>query len=481
MLVHRPNTVFTGSPGIEPFFLSPKDKGWGDPSPVCLNANRCEHAALRGCRQPRTSSGQAKGKGNHDRFFREWAPPLIMQRAFKVMLVLLIVIPVGKCLTNLEGGIGLLLLGDVGRAGSPINDWLDQDLIIDYFEIPMAQRSLSEAELVKYTAIYLPRTLKRLLELYDMIVICEEEELFVWYTTVKQQMMMHEAVGKEGVALFNAVANEDYEEARWAATTLAELMPHDYAGDFKILPGSFRIAVDLGSDLPPIFTPFAALGIERYAGSWCRRLYPKIGSTIWAQVVPHNAPFFVSWIVGDKGARTSNVANDLDEPWWGSSMRGQSSANPYGGDLFLNMVYWSVGKEPIVDIYKVHMLRASLADYLLLRSVTISIVEFIDRFGANVVALEEDLALITEGRSVARQLYFEQRYDEAISHVASMFEAMQGIERKAVELKKRAFLWMYLVEWSVVTGALFVIAFVTWSLMVRRRLYREVGMTSSLR
>ncbi len=380
-----------------------------------------------------------------------------------------------------QEGIGLMLLGDVGTLGSPVNDWLDQDLIIDYFQIPLAQKALTEKELERYTAIYFPRTLARMLELYDMIIICEEEELFTKYTTSKQKMLMYEAVDKEGVALFNSVPNEDFEEAAWAGTTLAELMPHNYLGDFKTLSGAFKIAVDSQGVLPPIFTPFAKLGIERYTGPWCRQLNPRIGSTVWAYVEPFETPFFVSWTVGDKGSRTSNVASELDEPWWGSAYRDVSSENPWGGDLFLNIVYWSVGKEPVTDVFLVHTVRRAIEDYLVLRSVTLALVDFIDAFGANVRSLEDELAEVTEGRSVARQMYYEQRYDEALDYVQGLYETMKKVESRAMELKDRSFMWIYLSEWLAVTGTLFVSGFLAWTLMVRRRLYRDISVTRARR
>jgi len=404
---------------------------------------------------------------------------MMAQRDLALLAVLLMMVmaPVAES----QEGIGLMLLGDVGMLGSPVNDWLDQDLVIDYFEIPLAQKPLSETELERYTAIYFPRTLARLLELYDMIIVCEEEELFTRYTTSKQKMLMYEAVEKQGVALFNSVPNEDFEEAAWAGTTLAELMPHNYLGGFETLAAGFKVIIESQDALPPIFTPFAKLGIERYTGPWCRQLNPKIGSTIWAYTDPFKSAFFISWTAGKKGARTSNIASDLDEPWWGSSYRGMSSENPWGGDLFLNIVYWSVGKEPVTDVFLVHTVRRAIEDYLVLRSVTLALVDFIDAFGANVRPLEDELAEVSEGRSVARQMYYEQRYQETLDYVQGLFETMKKIEGRAMELKDRSFMWIYLSEWLAVTSTLFVAGFLAWTLMVRRRLYRDVSVTRGRR
>ena len=51
------------------------------------------------------------------------------------------------------------------------------------------------------------------------------------------------------------------------------------------------------------------------------------------------------------------------------------------------------------------------------------------------------------------------------------------IEEDAIELKNRALLWVYVIEWLAVTGTGMVCAFVLWSIMVRRRLFKEVRTT----
>ena len=184
----------------------------------------------------------------------------------------------------------MMLLGDVGRGGSPINDWLEQDLIIDFFEIPMAQRQMPDKDLIKFTQIYFPRTLERMLELYDMIVVCEEEELFTRFTTTKMHKLMYDAIKIEGVALFNSLPHESHEFNSWATNIMGELVPHEYADGYVQLSGGFRIGLS-ELDLPPIFSPFKELGIERYVGPHLGQLHPRIGSTEWARVIPHNPPF----------------------------------------------------------------------------------------------------------------------------------------------------------------------------------------------
>jgi len=54
---------------------------------------------------------------------------------------------------------------------------------------------------------------------------------------------------------------------------------------------------------------------------------------------------------------------------------------------------------------------------------------------------------------------------------------MKDLQSLASKLCKRAMIWVYVVDWLAITGTSMVCVFLLWSLMVRRRMYREVGTT----
>ena len=59
--------------------------------------------------------------------------------------------------------------------------------------------------------------------------------------------------------------------------------------------------------------------------------------------------------------------------------------------------------------------------------------------------------------------------------VAASLQAMlEEAEKEAVKLKNQALFWVYVIEWLAITGTAMLTGFLTWSLMVRRKLYREV-------
>ena len=66
-------------------------------------------------------------------------------------------------------------------------------------------------------------------------------------------------------------------------------------------------------------------------------------------------------------------------------------------------------------------------------------------------------------------------------HVAragtQLVEDVNTFTEETLKFKDRALLWVYVTEWLVVSGTFLMASFVVWSLMVKRRLYREVKQT----
>ena len=73
--------------------------------------------------------------------------------------------------------------------------------------------------------------------------------------------------------------------------------------------------------------------------------------------------------------------------------------------------------------------------------------------------------------------YIEQDFGSALSSAESAIALIEKAEKVVEEVKNEALLWVYLVEWLSVTGTSLVVGFILWSMMVRRKLYREVATT----
>ena len=51
------------------------------------------------------------------------------------------------------------------------------------------------------------------------------------------------------------------------------------------------------------------------------------------------------------------------------------------------------------------------------------------------------------------------------------------LEEDAIRLKRQALAWVYVIEWSAVMGTSMIVGVAVYMLMIKRRLYREVGLT----
>jgi hypothetical protein len=129
------------------------------------------------------------------------------------------------------------------------------------------------------------------------------------------------------------------------------------------------------------------------------------------------------------------------------------------------------------DLELVHSLRSRLTSFFERRTVLISLINFVERFGANVNTIERSLAEVDLNYTRAQELYREQEWDRSLAVMDGLHKDLAELDDQAIRLKETALFWIYVIEWLIVTGALFASGAVLWTLMVRRRLYGEVGST----
>ncbi len=183
-----------------------------------------------------------------------------------------------------------------------------------------------------------------------------------------------------------------------------------------------------------------------------------------------------------------------DEPllvYWeigeGSGMAHTSDLTPGWGDLFqmwmyypdyvCNLIYLLARFQVPQDADLMHAVRTILQGYHQQRAFLIGLTEFVERFGANSAPIQQDLVLIQEMKKEADGLYVAQDYEGVLSKMDKLSLAVGQLEEDALRLKRRALVWVFVIEWLVVYGTLMVCGYVLWSLMVKRKLYREIRVT----
>jgi hypothetical protein len=109
----------------------------------------------------------------------------------------------------------------------------------------------------------------------------------------------------------------------------------------------------------------------------------------------------------------------------------------------------------------------------------ISLLEFVSAFGASTGQLFDQLEDMDGRKRSAEDKFREGDYEAAAMIFDDLEESWRDLDSRAVNAKERALIWVYLIEWSSVTSIGLITGVLTWILMIRRRLYREVGLTRS--
>ena len=114
------------------------------------------------------------------------------------------------------------------------------------------------------------------------------------------------------------------------------------------------------------------------------------------------------------------------------------------------------------------------------KSSTTALMDFIDKFGANTRPVERMLGELETKKKEAERLYLKDRYEEASGAMKDVIQGFQRISDQAVRIRERALLWVYITEWFAVTGTAIICGSLVWTLMVKRRYYKEVSVTRSV-
>jgi hypothetical protein len=149
----------------------------------------------------------------------------------------------------------------------------------------------------------------------------------------------------------------------------------------------------------------------------------------------------------------------------------------YHPDFLCHTIYFTAQEGIPNDLGLVHDVRAKMVQAESNRIVLLSTMELADKFGANVAPIGRELSEIHFSKREADRLYIDQEFAAASSRLDIILDEIDSLVQKTLELKDRTMNWIFTIQYLVITGTSMFAGFVIWSLMVRRRLYSEVGLT----
>jgi hypothetical protein len=397
--------------------------------------------------------------------------------------------------SNQSDVLDFLMVGD-------IEGWLnrlgDDEPAIDITVVPTraveSWWGIPDEALYRMTRIYFPRNSEGLME-YDVLFFNHARLNLL---TPRQHFMMVDFVrteGKVSIAWQQDVPPFADVSIQWLYSPLSDVFPIDM--DKFIYESSIGThwlwwdnkPLRLVSGRPPVFSVFENTGIfdsRIYRAS--RPCYAKEGATIWLYILdgPRNdpeAPAFISWQYGDSDAWCFGIhpgeARQGQIGGGDPAVMAPTDAGRWWELIFLNICFYSSGWDTLSfeEAMDKLSMKTKFAYFRDTASMSHDIIDFVSKVGADTVRAESILSQANQAKSEAEIDYIKRRYGESAEKMEEAIEIAKQAMEEAFLAKDRALFWIYLAEWLVTTSVALASGVVLWSLMIRRRLYKEITTT----
>jgi hypothetical protein len=369
--------------------------------------------------------------------------------------------------------IRLLHLGKAwNSAGSPGPVFI-QDPRISWSPVPSHAWSMG-LEAFRMLRLYLPRSRDRFLSEFDVVAIGGMEAL---HLRPDFQQWVKEGLSDRGLGFIMADDSSSFgtsgSHTSWYLVPIGEIIPVDdkpIGGSPYGTKEAFHV---VPVDTEHEFTrniPWQEVWLEANNRPW-----PKEGSTVVTKMsgeypLNRGKVLMAYWELGAAGGRS--VAWIHAWNWSPDFWRWR-----YSHDVIAHVVYFASSVAIPEDLVLVHSIRERIHDYYFARVYALSTLDFADKFRANTAAVEALLDRTHDLKENADRLFLDQDYEGAAATMDGALSSLDETIREAIRAKDRALVWVFAIEWLVVSATSMLVGALVWSLMVRRRLYREVGET----
>ncbi|MBU7004560.1 MAG: hypothetical protein HXS50_03270 [Theionarchaea archaeon] len=393
-----------------------------------------------------------------------------------VILVLLFVCNgVGASVDPNTGKVRVLFMGDSEMQAGKITPILVLDPMLDLDTVPvegLTQTFRGIEDAARGLRTYFPRVERQVHEGYDVLIIADAREPFFSH---KLQNWFKNSVVEHGLGFLMGGGPQSFGgygpwgHPSWEGSPVADVLPVTMLGEWPFADNSFRLVPSSGKEDHPLVRniPWKQMVLKDY-----NRVLAKQGAIVVGESdnFPPGSPILTYWETGE------GIGEAFVFDWGGTGPR-EFHRWSYGPIVLSNLIYWPAGVKIPEDTGLYLRVRNKMTNYLSLRSYTLSVIDFAERFGANLKRAEEAMARSDEDRREVISLYVEGSYDESLGRLDSALENLEAASSLAMKAKDEALFWVYVIEWFTVSGTGMMCGVVLWTLMVRRAAYREVATT----
>jgi len=334
---------------------------------------------------------------------------------------------------------------------------------------------ISSDDIRRAIRVYMPRTYRSLVEFYDVLIISDanvgsfSSDHHKWFKDGVSEGLGFVMVG--GYETFGGVGGYP----SWEDTPVADVLPVSvvqglyWGGPMTIVDQEhvFMRSLPWRPNLP--FMRDYQCNIVNLRDGADLLAVVTIGP--WGKsYAGHENPFFSTWTYA-KGTVFAMTGDWTPDGGW-VFLRWD-----YLPDFITNLMLYCANRPVPQDISLVHTVRKQVTMLGYRRLIATSLVDFIERFGADTRKLLAALDEVDAARDKVEALHLELNFVEALEAANAALSLMDQAELVAEKSKKEALLWIYLSEWLAVASTCLLCALVIWALMIRRRLYREVATT----
>jgi len=312
----------------------------------------------------------------------------------------------------------------------------------------------------KSMRVYAPRTFEALDASYDMIILSDANVLsfetrhLEWFS----RFVAERGGGLAMVGGFESFGGQGY--SPWGPTEVGNVLPVDCISGGYNAEGQIII---VQPDCPVVSNlPWDTLGPSNYLGG--NRVVRRTGSELVAKFSDSN-PLFVWWNYGE--GRSYAMAAD-----WTPAGGTQFMQWDYYGDYAVNVVLFTASEEVPAEIELMHSIRGVLRTYGETKGYLYSLMDFAEKFGANMKGIEQSIGEAEQETARAKALYMSYEFDDAGSAAAKAVAMLEAALDDAVRAKDRAMLWVFIIEWLAVISTCMVSGVALYELMVMRRLFK---------